>query len=71
MITKIKKEIDSNLGNRVDVVCNCARNKKEYYHGKIVEVYNYIFIVKLDSDKNKSFCYADVLTKNVEIKFNN
>lgn len=70
-IQKIKSGIDSKLGNRVRVVCNCARNKKEQYKGRITETYSYIFIVKLDNDENKSFCYSDILTKNVQLYFDN
>ncbi len=70
-IQTIKKKIENKIGSRVRVVCNCARNKKEEYYGSISEVYSYIFIVKLDSSKNKSFCYCDVLTNNVELYFDN
>lgn len=70
-IQKIKNGIDNKLGDRVRVVCNCARNKKEHYSGRIAETYSYIFIVKLDSNENKSFCYSDVLTKNVQLYFDN
>lgn len=48
-----------------------VREIKEQYSGRIVETYSYIFIVKLDSDENKSFCYSDVLTNNVELYFDN
>ena len=48
-----------------------VKAKKEEYYGSISEVYSYIFIVKLDSSKNKSFCYCDVLTNNVELYFDN
>ena len=65
----IKKEIDSRIGKNVKIICNCSRNKKEYYTGKIIEVYGYIFIVKLDSNKNKSFSYSDIITKNVKLVF--
>ena len=65
-IEKIRDNIDSKLGCDVKVICNCARNKKEHYEGIITETYNYIFIVRLDTNENKSFCYSDVLTNNVE-----
>ena len=68
-ISKIKNDIDERIGKKVKITCNCARNKKEHYEGKITETYNYIFIVKLDTNENKSFCYSDVLTNNVELKF--
>lgn len=68
-INSIKNLIENNLGNEVSIICNCSRNKKEYYKGVITEIYNYIFIVKLDTNKNKSFCYSDVLTNGIEVVF--
>ena len=69
MISKIKGNIKSNLGNDVRIVYNGSRNKKDEYIGVIKEVYNNIFIVKLDTDEIKSFSYFDVLTNTVEIFF--
>lgn len=66
----IKNYVGDNIGRDVKVVCNCARNKKELYYGTITETYNYIFIVKLRTNENKSFCYSDVLTNCVELYFN-
>lgn len=68
-IKKIKDNIEKNLGNNVKIIYNGSRNKKEEYSGVIKEVYNYIFIVKLDTDEIKSFNYSDVLTNTVEIFF--
>lgn len=68
-IKKIKDNIKKNLGNDVKIVYNGSRNKKEIYNGVLKEVYNYIFIVKLDTDEIKSFSYSDVLTNTVEIFF--
>ena len=69
MIKKIKNNIRENLENNVDIYYNGSRNKKEEYIGIIKEIYNNIFIVKLDTDEIKSFSYADVLTNTVEIFF--
>ena len=46
------------------------RNKIYVYKGKVMEVYNNIFIV-LDNDYSckRCFSYYDVLIKNVEISF--
>lgn len=33
----------------------------------ISETYNYIFIIKTDSDEVKSFSYRDVLTNTIEL----
>jgi len=68
-IAKIKNSIDKKLGDNVKIIFNGNRNKKEEYKGIITETYNYIFIVKLDTDETKSFSYSDVLTNTIEIFF--
>ena len=70
-IAKIKDDINSQKGNVLRVICNGSRNRVEEYKGKITEIYNSIFIVKLDDTKNKSFCYSDVLTNNIQLYFDN
>ena len=69
MIKKIKSNISDNLNKKVKILYNGSRNKKEEYIGTIKEVYNNIFIVKLDTDEIKSFSYFDVLTNTVEVFF--
>ena len=69
MIKKIKNEIANNLGNKVKIIYNGSRNKKEEYYGIIKEFYNNIFIIKLDTDEIKCFSYSDVLTNTIEIFF--
>jgi len=69
MINKIKKNVFDNLGNSIKVFYNGSRNKKEEYYGVIKEVYDNIFIVKLNTNEIKSFSYFDVLTNTVEIFF--
>ena len=59
-IEKIKNNIDSKLGDNVKIIYNGSRNKKEEYSGIISETYNYIFIIKTDSD---------VLTNTIELFF--
>ena len=66
-IEKIKNNIDSKLGDNVKIIYNGSRNKKEEYSGIISETYNYIFIIKTDSDEVKSFSYRDVLTNTIEL----
>ena len=68
-IDTIKCNITDKLGCDVIIICNCARNKKEQYIGKITEIYNYIFIVRLNNNDVKSFCYSDVLTNTIELDF--
>lgn len=68
-IEKIKNKIDDRIGDNVTVIYNGSRNRKEQYSGIIAETYNFIFIVKMQSDEIKSFSYRDVLTNTVEIFF--
>ncbi len=69
-IEKIRRDINDNLGNDIKIIHNEGRNKIYEYNGKVIEVYNNIFII-LDSsnDSKRSFSYYDVLTKNVKISF--
>ena len=67
-IEKIKRDINHNMGNEVRVIHNEGRNKIYECNGKIVEVYNNIFIVMSD-DVKKSFSYRDILTNNIKISF--
>lgn len=68
-IEKIKNNIDNRIGDNVKIIYNGSRNRKEEYNGIITEVYNFIFIVKMDTDEVKSFSYRDVLTNTVEVFF--
>lgn len=69
-IEKIKRDINDNLGNDVKIVHNEGRNKIYKYSGKVVEVYNNIFIVlDSNSDSKRSFSYYDVLTETVKVSF--
>ncbi len=68
-LKKIKESINNNIGKSVKIIYNGSRNKKEDYNGVIKEVYNNIFIVKLDTDEIKSFNYCDILTNTIEIFF--
>ena len=69
-IDKIKEDINKNIGNEVKIIHNEGRNKIYEYTGKVVEVYNNIFII-LDSknDSKRSFSYYDVLTETVKVSF--
>lgn len=69
-IEKIRNNINNNLGNDVKIIHNEGRNRIYEYSGKVVEVYNNIFIV-LDRDNysKRSFSYYDVLTDTVKVSF--
>jgi len=68
-IEKIKNNIESSKGQKFSFRFNGARNQIEEFVGTIESVYNYIFLVKLESDNEqlRSFSYTDVLTESLEI----
>ena len=69
-IEKIRNDINDNIGHDVKILHNEGRNKIYEYHGKVIEVYNKIFIIKDDdNDSKRSFSYCDVLTEVVKISF--
>ncbi len=69
MISKIKEEIQNKKGEKLHFKFNGARNQIEEFDGMIMETYNYIFTIKIISEKEelKSFTYSDVLIDNLEI----
>lgn len=69
-IEKIKENINENLGNEMVIIYNEGRNKINEYSGRLIEVYNNVFIILDDRNFSKrSFSYYDVLTKTVKISF--
>ncbi len=66
-IQKIKSIISGLRGKDVFVKVNVGRNKYEYYEGRIENVYNNIFTVRV-FELIKSFTFSDVLTKDVQLK---
>lgn len=48
---------------------NGSRNKKEKFDGIVNGVYRNIFSILMIDGRTKSFSYADVLTKMVEIHY--
>ncbi len=70
MITKIKNIIKNNFGKQVEIMYNEGRNKIFVYRGRIIEVYNNVFIIMDDENSCKRcFSYYDILTNMVRIHF--
>ena len=67
MISKIKSNIKSLIGERVSLQINMGRNKEDFCEGVIMEMYPFVFTVKV-GDLVKSFSYNDVLTRDVIIR---
>lgn len=71
-IKAIKEELNQHVGDNVTIKYNLGRNRYEKYHAKIKEIYNYVFIVELDSTNArevKSFSYSDIITKTIKIEY--
>jgi uncharacterized protein Veg len=71
MIEKIKEDMGNHLGEKVRIVFNGGRNRKEEFEATITEMYNFIFVVKINNDINqtKSFTYSDILTETIKIYY--
>lgn len=67
-IDKIRSIISNNINKQVNFKINGSRNQVEEFEGKIIKVYNSIFIIRnFDQNCNLSFSYTDILIGNVEI----
>lgn len=70
MITEIKESIKNNMNKQLSFKISGARNQIEKFNGKIIGLYNSVFLVKdIDSGITRSFSYSDVLTKSLIIYF--
>lgn len=67
MIGKIKDNLESKKGKNLHFKFNGARNQIEEFNGSIEDMYNFIFTIKTDDNKIKSFTYSDILIENLEI----
>ena len=69
MISKIKENLEKEIGKELHFKYNGARNQIEEFNGYIENTYNYIFTIKTigNNESLKSFTYSDLLTLNLEI----
>ncbi len=69
MISKIKNDLEKEIGKPLHFRFNGARNQIEEFEGCIENTYNFIFTIKTlgDNERIKSFTYSDILTLNLEI----
>ena len=68
-INNIKLDLEKNKGKVLKFKFNGSRNQTEEFFGRIENMYNYIFVVRLENsgDQIKSFSYADILTESLQI----
>lgn len=71
VLTAIKSDIESHVGQRVTLRANSGRRKVSVNCGVLEKTYPSIFVVRLDSDNQRTmtFSYSDVLTKTVQLVF--
>ena len=67
MIGKIKDNLKDKKGKNLHFKFNGGRNQIEEFNGSIENMYNFIFTIKTDDNKIKSFTYSDILIENLEI----
>lgn len=70
-IATIKRDIEEHLGEKVTLKANGGRKKILVNNGIIESVYPSIFVVRLESDNERTvtYSYSDVLTKTVQLYF--
>lgn len=70
-LSQIKKDIETCIGERVQLISNGGRKKSLVKEGVLEKSYPSIFIVKFDNDseaaRRVSYSYTDVLTKAVQL----
>ena len=68
-ITSLKANIGDKLGQKIIVKGSLGRSKPFEKEATIEKAYPNIFVVKYDNeDRNVTYTYTDVLTRNVEVQ---
>lgn len=72
-LANIKNKLDDRIGEKLMVIAPAGRKKTTERHGILRETYPAVFVVDLDQDENSfervSYSYTDILTKNIEVDF--
>lgn len=70
-LVKVRRALESNIGERVMLKANRGRRKTFIKEGIIEDAYSNVFTVVIDVDSRAvqrlSYTYSDVLTSNVEL----
>jgi len=71
VLTTIKKDIESHVGEKVTLKANGGRRKVVVNDGVLEKTYDSIFTIRLDNNVQRtvSYSYSDVLTKTVQLVF--
>ena len=72
-LANIKNKLYDRIGEKLMVIAQAGRKKTTERHGILRETYPAVFVVDLDQDENSfervSYSYTDILTKNIEVDF--
>jgi len=70
-LEKIKKDVETYVGQRVRLKANKGRKKTFVKEGVLEQTYPSIFVVKFEGNRNSvrrvSYSYSDILTETVEL----
>ena len=70
-LEKVRKTLESNIGERVKLKANRGRRRTYVDEGIIHDIYPSVFtvLVNIDEQSTRTLCYtySDVLTSNVEL----
>ena len=62
----IKKHLLPYIGKTIKIKYDLGRNKYETFTAQIINVYNCLFLVKLNNNTVKSFSFSDIITKKIK-----
>lgn len=70
-IASIKKDLEGHIGEKVTLKASGGRKKILVDKGILEGVYQSIFLVRLESNNNRTvtYSYSDILTKTVQLFF--
>ncbi len=69
---QIKEEIKAHEGMEVDLTLENGRKREKIKRGRIIEVYQSLFIVEFEDPNNtyiESYTYSDILTEKTLIHY--
>ena len=71
-IANLRTDIKEKIGQKIIIKGTLGRSKFFEKEGTIEKIYQNIFTVKYEeNDRNATYTYTDVLTRNVEVKVYN
>ena len=70
-LASIKRDLEGHVGEKVTLRANGGRKKILVNNGVLEGVYPSIFVVRLESDTQRTvtYSYSDILTKTVQLYF--